>query len=90
MFDTTKLQCLKLADESLAAPLDEVYDEIETVAQQASQGWGLSRGDSVKFRMALEIKALATEAMEADELRRKVKGLQLENGRLKKRLGADD
>ena len=55
-------------------------------AEQAAQGWGASQDDKTLFTLARLLPPALEAAEKADELDRKAKGLQLENGRLKKQV----
>ena len=48
--------------------------------------FGMREKDAIILRMAADLVLVGELAVTADELRRQVKGLQLENGRLRKQL----
>lgn len=75
-----------VSDESYFATDAEVEGALEHAFQQGSQGWGVRREQGVMLRMARDTKLAYGLAKDAVENQNKLKGLQLENGRLKKRI----
>ena len=81
-----KLDVCKLAlDENVAS--DELAELlVEQVADQASQGWGVSEVDSVVMRLAREVVRLQPFEEKVDEAQRLMKGAQLQVGRIRKQV----
>ena len=93
MISIEDLDGIKLVQLENFASNDETYSELERAIQQGSQGWGVRLEQGVILRLARELKIALSLAAQADDALRKLKGLQLENGRLRKRvkrLDADD
>ena len=78
------LDAIKLVDEPGATD-DEVNDYIEHIVQQ-SDGWGLRQMDRIFLSMARVALAGLEASNKLDEMHRSLKGQQMENGRLKKRI----
>lgn len=87
MLDKKILNGLKLVtnDEYFATDA-EVEADLEVTFQQASQGWGVRRQQGVLLRMARDLKLALELAATAVDSTNKIKGLQLEGGRLKKQI----
>lgn len=77
---------VKLADDSNFPPLYEVTAALDHAFAQGSQGWGVTREVGVYLTLARELHAALEIAETADENRRMLKGAQMENGRLKKKI----
>jgi hypothetical protein len=86
MIDLTVLDGLKLVREEYIANDLETAQFIEKAIQQGSQGWGVRREEGVVLRLAKELRVAQELAGSADEAQRKLKGTQLELGRVKKAL----
>lgn len=86
MITKEHLAPVKLAlDENFASPA-EVVRAIEHAVQQGSQGWGVKPEVAVHLTLARALSKALDVAEDADKDHRTLKGLQLENGRLKKQL----
>ena len=86
MISIEDLDGIKLVQLENFASNEEACSEIERAIQQGSQGWGVRREQGVILRLSRELKIALTLAAQADDALRKLKGLQLENGRLRKRV----
>ena len=84
MMKIEDLEGVKLVNEEYLASEGEVRSVLENAFQQGSQGWGVRRDTGVILKLARDLKLALAMAQAADEATRKLKGLQLENGRLKK------
>ncbi len=86
-----QLENLKLiTDESVYLPEEKVLEQVELSVQQGAGGWGVRTLDGVILTLARDLRGALVGAEALDETKRTLKGLQLENGRLKKRLDAKD
>lgn len=83
---TEDLAGIKLVDEEYFASTEEVQAELERAYQQGSQGWGVRREVGVYLTLARDLKLAYHLAEKATQGSNKLKGLQLENGRLKKKI----
>ena len=91
MLDGKMLDGIKLVtNEEYFATDAETEFTLEQVFQQASQAWGIRREQGVMLRLARELKLAIGVAQGAQADDNKLKGLQLENGRLKKRVALLD
>jgi len=86
MIKATALDGIKLVDENYIATDGEVEAALEQAFQQGSQGWGVRQDQGVLLRMARDLKLALGLAQDTTETTNKLKGLQLENGRLKKKI----
>lgn len=87
MIDNKVLEGVKLvSDESYFATSREVDGFLEQAFTQASQGWGINLTTGVTIRLAKELLEAQEIATKAQDDHNKLKGLQLENGRLRKRI----
>lgn len=87
MLDGKMLDGVKLvSDENYFATNSEVEFMLETAFQQASQGWGVRQDQGVMLRLAKELKLSQGLQAKAQAGHDQLKGLQLENGRLKKKI----
>lgn len=81
IFEALKL----LNDDSLLVSETELSDFMEYLVQQSS-GWGLRQRDRVALTLARKAAEGVAAIAELDETKRKLKGLQLELGRVRKQL----
>lgn len=65
-----------------------VKSELVNAFEQGSQGWGVRRDVAVYLSLAVQLRAALKLANQADEALRKVAGLQMELGRVRKALDA--
>jgi len=86
MIKATALDGIKLVDENYIATDGETEAALEQAFQQGSQGWGVRRDQGVLLRLARDLKIALALAQDTTETQNKLKGLQLENGRLKKKI----
>lgn len=87
MITPEKLDNLKLiTDESVFVSEKDTLDRVELAVQQGAGGWGVRRDDGVILKLARDLKLAGAMATQVDESQRKLKGLQLENGRLRKQI----
>ena len=85
MITPDKLASLKLVtDDALFLSEQDTLDRVDLAVQQAAGGWGVKRDDAAILKLARDLKISGAIAAEAEERHRNIKGLQLENGRLKK------
>jgi len=85
MITTEQLDSLKLVIEENAFLSEKaVLDAVEIAVTQGSGGWGVRRQDGVVLTLARQLKGALERAERADEAYKTMKGLQMENGRLKK------
>lgn len=85
MIKLEALDGLKLVtDESAFCTDEQTLDRLELAIQQGAGGWGVRVDDGVILRLARDLKITLALAESADEAQRALKGLQMENGRLKK------
>lgn len=84
MLNSKTLDGVKLVQEDYFATDAECDQYLESAYVQGSQGWGIRRDMGVTLRLARDLKIALELASKADEAQRTLKGLQLENGRLKK------
>ena len=86
MIDLKILDGMKLVpDENVATP-QQASDILERAIAQGSQGWGVRQDEAVILRLGLELRKAQALAGDTTDTKNALKGLQLENGRLKKRL----
>ena len=83
---TGDLAPIKLVDAANLPPIDEVLIFLEHAFSQGSQSWGVKREVGMALTLAKELHDTLELAQTADESKRKAAGLQLENGRLRKKL----
>jgi len=92
MIKLEQLDGLKLiTDESVFRTEEQALDRVELAIQQGAGGWGVRPDDGCILRLARDLKIALTVAGTVDKVReasdeehRKLKGAQMENGRLKK------
>lgn len=84
MLTTKDLDGVKLVNEEYIATIAEAQQMLETVFQQASQGWGVRREAGVILRLARDLRISLAISESADEAQRMLKGAQMELGRVKK------
>ena len=80
----------RVASPAYLATIEDTRAALSAAFNQAAQGWGVGQDVSVILRLASELDAALPLAAEADELGRKCKGLELQLGRVKKRLEKAD
>lgn len=90
MIDQSMLDSVKLVSADNLATIAIVEREVQRVVSQGSQGWGVRREDAVILRLVSELRQAQLDAQASTDTHNKLKGLQLENGRLKKRLTVAD
>lgn len=81
-----KLEIAKLIDDACILPDRTIEDEVEILVERSGAGWGASRPNMVTLTLAKRYYEAAKLAEQAEELQKQVKGLQLQNGKLKKRV----
>ena len=86
MIDKHILDSVKLVQRENLGSVSLTEQVIATAVDQGSQGWGVDRGTSVILRLADELRVAEELAGKYDETHRQLKGLQMENGRLRKSL----
>jgi hypothetical protein len=87
MIKLEQLENLKLiVDETVYLSEQETLDRLELAVQQGTGGWGVRRDDGALLKLARDLKLALGMAEQQDETYRKLKGVQMENGRLKKQL----
>jgi hypothetical protein len=84
---------VKLVDPKYLASIEAAEEAVEYAVQQAA-GWGTSRSDSILLRVAASLERAQIDSVrcaelevELDETKRKLKGAQLQQGQLKKKVG---
>jgi hypothetical protein len=77
---------VKLIDEDNIASAQDVREHVSQVLLQGTGGWGVGLKDAIVLRLVKDLHAALEQADGADESARKIKGLQLENGRLRAQL----
>lgn len=85
MIERAQIAAVKLIPEDQLAEVEMTLEEVELAVQQ-SVGWGVTRNFSILLRLATELHDALDNSEAVDELRGKLKGLQLTHGRLKKQL----
>lgn len=85
MLTANQLDNLKLVtDLTVFANDKDTLDRVELAVQQGAGGWGVRRDDGVILRLARDLKLASSMVEPLDECQRKLSGVQMENGRLKK------
>ena len=77
---------VKLIDDDNIASAQDVREHVSQVLLQGTGGWGVGLKDAIVLRLVKDLHAALEQADGADEGARKIKGLQLENGRLRAQL----
>lgn len=80
------LEGLKLVEASNVGSLEQAQLVLEHAYMQGSQGWGVTEGVASTLFLATELREALDVAQTADENHRMLKGVQMENGRLKKKI----
>lgn len=86
MIDKSLLDALKLVQEENFAPDHIIEADLDYSVSQGSQGWGVKRDTAVILGLAKALRDALDTAEKAVTDHGKLKGLQMENGRLKKQL----
>lgn len=86
MINESMMKGIAEVSEDYLAPADATERFIASAIEQGRQTWGVTREVAVLLRTLTELNALLENVGPAEENRNKIKGLQLENGRLKKRI----
>jgi len=86
MINERMMKGIAEVSEDYLAPPDATERFIASAIEQGRQTWGVTREVAVLLRTLTELNALLENVGPAEENRNKIKGLQLENGRLKKRI----
>ena len=75
-----------LSSDDYIATHEELLETLTDAFEQASQGWGVRREVGVYLALVRELRLSLVLAAKADEALRKLKGLQMELGRVRKAL----
>ncbi len=87
MIKLEQLNNLKLiTDESVYRTEEQAVDRLELAVQQGIGGWGVRPDDGVILKLARDLRLALEMSKQQEETFNKLKGTQMENGRLKKRL----
>ena len=86
MINQKVLDSVKLVDgENIASDL-RTEQAIDRAVAQGSQAWGVTMEDAVVLRLTKELQESQGQSSEVQELSNKLKGLQMEGGRLRKQI----
>lgn len=86
MIDKSLLDALKLVQDENFAPDHIIEADLDYAVSQGSQGWGVKRDTAVILGLAKALRDALDTAEKVVTDHGKLKGLQMENGRLKKQL----
>lgn len=87
MITPDQLENLKLiTDETVYLNEKKTLERVELAVQQGAGGWGVRIDDGAILKLARDLKIAASIAAESEATFNKMKGTQMENGRLKKQL----
>lgn len=86
MINERMMKGIAEVSEDYLAPPDATERFVASAIEQGRQTWGVTREVAVLLRALTDLNALLESVGPVEENRNKIKGLQLENGRLKKRI----